>query len=150
MQQLYLHSRPSRINGEDWTCQFISWLLKILHTHWIFHDFTLHDKNQGHLTQLRREELAIQLEKLQQLDPADIPECSRFLLDFSIDDLAESDVSHQEHWIHAVKAAGQAGCRSQMKSVSWAKLPSRRKRNLNQTSIPTTNSNGQFTARAFL
>jgi hypothetical protein len=43
MQQLYLRSRPSRINGNDWIKLFIYKLIKISRTQWIFRNLTLHD-----------------------------------------------------------------------------------------------------------
>jgi hypothetical protein len=80
---------------------FITHLLKISHTQLIFRKLTLHDRNLGHLAQLRREELASELEQLHSLDPDDMPKESQFLLDFDIDDLAEGDVFRQEQWIIA-------------------------------------------------
>jgi hypothetical protein len=83
MQHLYLKSRPSRINANDWVKQFISRLLKISHTQWIFRNLTLHDRQHGHLAMLRRETLAQEIEFLQSLSPDEVPEESRFLLDFN-------------------------------------------------------------------
>jgi hypothetical protein len=60
------------------------------------------------------------MERLHSLSHEDVPEESRFLLDFDIDidDLAEGDISAQEHWILAGMQA--QGCR-----VRWASLPKR-------------------------
>ena len=125
MQQRYLSTRPSRINGADWCRMFIAKLLKISHDQWIFRNFTLHDKQHGHLAMLRREELAQEIERLQSLDPADVPADSRFLLDFNIDDLAEGDIGMQEEWIYAITSARKAGMRAQRRSISWSQRPRR-------------------------
>lgn len=133
MQQLYLRSRPSRINGTDWVKTFISKLLKISHTQWIFRNMTLHDRKYGHLARIRREELAQEIEHLHALDPDMIPEESKFLLDFDPDDLAEGDISNQEHWIIAVKAARVAGMRKQGHSRRWRLRPKKKR----QHRLPT-------------
>jgi 2-iminoacetate synthase ThiH len=113
MQQLYLRGHPSRINGDDWIKQFIYILIKISHTHWIFRNLTLHDRQIGHLAKLPRNTLAEELERLHSLSPEDVPEEIRFLLDFDIDDLAEGDISAQKHWILAMQAARKAGMQAQ-------------------------------------
>jgi hypothetical protein len=121
MQQESLKTRKARINGQDWIKQLITHLIKISHTQWIVRNLTLHDRQHGHLTNLRREELAAEMERLHSLDPSEVPEESRFLLDFDIDDLAEGDIENQEHsWI--------AGMRVRGRKVRWAKLPKRRQR----------------------
>jgi hypothetical protein len=128
MQQLYLCSRPSRINGNDWIKLFIYKLIKISHTQWIFRNLTLHDRQHGHLANLRREQLAEEMELLHSMVPDEVPAESRFLLDFDPDDLAEGDISRQEHWILAMRAARIAGMRVQGRQVRWGKLPRRRRR----------------------
>ena len=70
---------------------------------------------------LRREELAAEIERLQDMDPTDVPAESQFLLDFDTEDLAEGDISAQEHWILAMKAACIAGMRLRGRRARWAK-----------------------------
>lgn len=128
LQQMYLKTQKARINGQDWIKQLITRLIKISHTQWIVRNITLHDRQHGHLANLRREELAEEMERLHSMDPSEVTEESRFLLDFDIDDLAEGDVANQEHWILAMRAARVAGMRVQGRRVRWAKLPKRRRR----------------------
>jgi hypothetical protein len=123
MQSLYLRTRPSRINADDWVKQFIYRLTKISHTQWIFRNLTLHDKQHGHLAMLRRETLMEEIERLHSMATDEVPEESKFLLDFDPDDLAEGDISNQEHWILAMRAARVAGMRTRGRQVRWAKLP---------------------------
>ena len=48
IQNLHCMSSPScRITGADWIKTFISHLLQISHSQWIFRNYTLHDKQQG-------------------------------------------------------------------------------------------------------
>jgi hypothetical protein len=128
IQSRHLRQRNARINGQDWVKMFITRLLKISHTQWIFRNLTLHDRNLGHLAQLRREELASELERLHSLDPDDVPRESQFLLDFDIDDLAEGDVFRQEQWIIAMRAARRAGMRARGRSRRWSTRPRRLRR----------------------
>ncbi len=37
------------LNRESWTSQFISKLLQIMHSQWIFRNFSLHNKSNGYL-----------------------------------------------------------------------------------------------------
>jgi hypothetical protein len=113
---MHLRQRNARINGQDWVKLFITRLIKISHTQWIFRNLTLHDRQLGHLAQLRRKELASELERLHSLDSDDVPKESQFLLDFDIDDLAEGDIFLQEQWIIAMRAAHRAGMRARGRS----------------------------------
>ena len=54
MQNEYLTMRNHRIDAEQWTRQLISKVLHIVHSQWIFRNFTLHEKQKGWL---RRKEL---------------------------------------------------------------------------------------------
>lgn len=72
---------------------------------------------------LRREELAEEIERLHSMDPSDILEESKFLLDFDMDDPAEGDIANQEHWIIAMRAARTASVRAQGRRVRWSNLP---------------------------
>ena len=91
---------------------------------------------------LRRDELAEELERLHAMDASEIPEESKFLLDFNIDDLAEGDIANQEHWIIAMRAARTAGIRTKNRSVRWAKLPKRcRKHRLPPSCVFVTQTN---------
>ena len=46
MQNIHLGLGCHRINGEQWVRQFISKILHITHSQWIFRNFTLHDKQK--------------------------------------------------------------------------------------------------------
>ena len=49
IQSFHLAMSRSYLNGEDWTKQFISKILQITHSQWIFRNYTLHDKHRGYL-----------------------------------------------------------------------------------------------------
>jgi hypothetical protein len=77
---------------------------------------------------LQREELAEEMERLHAMDPAEVPAESQFLLNFDIDDLAEGDITNQEHWILAMRAARIAGMRARGRQARRAKQPRRLRR----------------------
>jgi hypothetical protein len=131
IQSRHLRRINARINGQDRVKLFITKWIKISHTQWIFRNLTLHNKNIGHLTQLKQDELADELEHLHSLDPADVPKESQFLLDFDIDDLAEGDIFRQEQWILAMRAARRAGMRARGRSRRWSTRPRRLRRRHN-------------------
>jgi hypothetical protein len=91
--------------------RFISELLVISHTQWLFRNITLHDKRQGYIATTRRKELIAEIEKLHNTPIEDIPPESKFLLDCDLDELKASDNDYQEHWIDAILAARRAGLR---------------------------------------
>jgi hypothetical protein len=73
---------------------------------------TLHDQQHGHLALLRQEKLLEEIEKLQAMEPDDVPPESAFLFEFDIDSLSAADINKQEQWIMAMQAARKAGvCR---------------------------------------
>ncbi len=44
IQQFHLSMSNNFLNGSDWTKQFISKLLQITHSQWIYHNISLHDR----------------------------------------------------------------------------------------------------------
>jgi succinate dehydrogenase flavin-adding protein (antitoxin of CptAB toxin-antitoxin module) len=49
IQRFHLLKSSSYLNGLDWTKQFISKLLQLTHSQWIYRNISLHDKKQGYL-----------------------------------------------------------------------------------------------------
>jgi hypothetical protein len=58
IQHFHLLMSISYLNGLDWTKQFISTILQITHSQWIYQNISLHDKRQGYLRNKRLEELS--------------------------------------------------------------------------------------------
>ena len=93
------------LNGEDWTKQFISKLLQITHSQWIYRNVSLHDRQQGYLHKKNAEEIIWEMEFLSTLAPEDIPKASRFLLEINFTELSTFQIETQKYWILAVTAA---------------------------------------------
>ncbi len=50
IQHIHCALSPScRLTGDDWMKVFVSQLIQISHSQWIFHNYTLHDKQWGYL-----------------------------------------------------------------------------------------------------
>jgi len=77
----------SFLNGADWAKQFISKILHITHSQWIFHNFSLHDNRHEYLLKKKADEIAVELEALAGLAPEDVPPERRFLLEINFRDL---------------------------------------------------------------
>jgi hypothetical protein len=92
IQNFHLAMSSSFLNGADWAKQFISKILHITHSQWIFPNFSLHDKRNGYLHKKKVEEIALELESLAGLALEDIPAKSQFLLEINFNDLNKSNV----------------------------------------------------------
>jgi len=105
IQNFHLAMSSSFINGDDWAKQFISKILHITHSQWIFRNFSHHDNRHGYLLKKKADEITIELESLAGLAPEDVPAESRFLLEINFSDLNNSNVETQQYWILAINTA---------------------------------------------
>ena len=111
MQHLHLSSSPSYLNGGDWMRTFISKVLHITHSQWIFRNITLHDRRRGVLRLQDRVAILREIEHLMLTKKRHIPSDCAFLLEFDLNTLRNSDLDGQQYWVYAVKAARHAGRR---------------------------------------
>jgi len=105
IQTFHLAMFSSFLNSANWAKQFISKILHITHSQWIFRNFSLHNKRHGYLHKKKAEEIALELESLAGLAPEDVPTNSRFLLEINFSDLNTSNLDSQKYWILAINAA---------------------------------------------
>ena len=84
----HLAMSSSFLNATDWTKQFITKILHITHSQWIYRNILLQDKCQGYLHHKRADELMKGMEVLADLSPEDVPEASRFLLEINFTELS--------------------------------------------------------------
>ena len=97
--------------GEDWIKQFITRILHITHSQWLFCNFPLNNHQRELLRWNKREEILAEIEKLADTNPEDIPSESRLLLEFDFSALGRADLDTQQYWVAAVRAAQCAGRR---------------------------------------
>ena len=120
----------------DWVKTFISELLNISHTQWLFRNITLHDKRQGFIAATRKKELLAEIEKLHNTPIDDIPSESKSLLDCDLDELKAADNDYQEQWVDAILAARKAGLRLRRLNVRLHQQSRRRRRRSRTTHLP--------------
>jgi hypothetical protein len=138
MQNCHLAMSSSFLNGTNWVKQFISKILYITHSQWIFCNFSLTTTREMAIStrhKKKAEEIALELESLAGLAPEDVPANSQFLLEINFSDLIKSNLELQKYWILAINAALTA----QQRQLAWGarakrtidkvnrKLPSRTK-----------------------
>ncbi len=95
IQTFHLVMSSSFLNGTDWTKQFITKILQITHSQWIYQNISLHDKCQGYIHNKRSEELMKEMELLADLAPEEVPEASRFLLEINFTELSKYHIETQ-------------------------------------------------------
>jgi hypothetical protein len=77
----YLLETPSMMTAFDWTSHFISHLLHITHGQWIYRNISRHHHIYGLLKSTERRELLQEIDRFMRVDPEEVPEESRFLLE---------------------------------------------------------------------
>jgi hypothetical protein len=117
IQNFHLAMSSSFLNGADWSKQFISKILHITHSQWIFRNFSLHDNRNVYLHKKKAEEIALELELLAGLAPEDVPANSQFLLEINFSNLNKSNLESQKYWILAINAAPTAQRRQKRGAV---------------------------------
>jgi hypothetical protein len=105
IKQFHLSMSSNYLNGADWTKQFISKILQLTHSQWIYCNISLHDKRHSYLRNKQLESLLQTIAELSNLSPEEVPNNSRFLLEFNFTELTKAHIETQQYWTLAVNAA---------------------------------------------
>ncbi len=108
IQSFHLAMSSSYLNAEDWFKQFISRILQIKHSQWIFQNVSLHNKMHGYLHNQKAEEILQQINILLDLALEEVPKATQFLLEIIFSKLSKSHLKTQKYWMLAVDAALKA------------------------------------------
>jgi hypothetical protein len=108
IQSFHLAMSSSYLNGEDWTKQFISKILQITHSQWIFRNISFHDRKNGYLRNKMVDELLQHINSLSEVSPEEHPKSSRFLLEINFSELSKHHLETQRYWTLAVDVALKA------------------------------------------
>lgn len=111
IQHSHLIGSSSLLTVEDWLKQFISKLLHIMHGQWIYRNISKHHDSIGQIRKTERRQLLLEIDRLMHLQPEDLPEESKFLLEVDFARLRSGELTSQHYWVHAVKAAVAAHSR---------------------------------------
>jgi hypothetical protein len=112
IQHEHLLNAPTVMNATDWTKQLISKLLHITHGQWIYRNISRHHSKLGLLKDMERRQLLVEIDRLMSIDPSDVPEGSKFLLEIDFRAIRVASTERQSYWVHAVRAAVKAGRRA--------------------------------------
>ncbi len=97
IQSFHLTMSSSYLNGEDWTKQFISKLLQITHSQWIYQNISLHDRQHGYLHAMNAAEIMQEIETLSNLAPKEVAKESCFLLQINFTNLSGFHIEAQKY-----------------------------------------------------
>lgn len=113
IQSVYLTDVECHLNGRDWMKSFISRLMQLTHSQWLYRNITLHDKAGGSLRKQKMEQMKSEAEMLACTDPCAFPKESRFLLELDDERYIRGDGNFHDksYWLIAMKAAVVAGRR---------------------------------------
>ena len=106
---------------KDWTKQFIDRILRITHSQWIYRNVCLHDRKEGYLHHYEMEEMKDKAEELAEINAAELPKESRFLLEMDGKESTNRTYNDLDYWIRAVEAAKIAGRRKGKKEQKQKK-----------------------------
>jgi hypothetical protein len=112
-------SATCRMTGSDWMKAFISQLLRISHSQWIFHNYTLHDKQRGYLHLRLRADILHEVHRMLDTPPSEVPPESQYLLELDHSSMYTASYEDQAYWVLAVKAAHRAGRHAKGRRHRW-------------------------------
>ncbi len=96
------------IRATQWITGFITQLLQVTHTQWVYKCVLVHDRTTGMLILTHKEDLLKEIEYQLTLGPNTLTEEDRYLLECNFDDLTMTTGEHQEYWLLAIMAAREA------------------------------------------
>jgi len=103
IQNLHCMSSPScRLTGADWMKTFISHLLQVSYSQWIFWNYTLHDKQWGNLHLCLCADALCKIHKLLETPLLEVPPESQYLLELDHSDMYNVSYEEQAYWDSAL------------------------------------------------
>ena len=113
IQSHHLMDAEGYLSGHDWVKTFISKILQITHSQWIFRNMTLHDRNGGKLRRREAQKMRSEAENFAHMDPMGLKKQDRWLLELDGEKYVRGDGHHIDkcYYIAAARAAIQAGKR---------------------------------------
>jgi hypothetical protein len=97
LQSTIAHNGKLSSNATWWISGFITQLLQVTHTQWIYCCVLVHDRTTGILISMHKEELLKEIKHQLLLGADRLDEQDRFLLECNFDELATTSGEHQEY-----------------------------------------------------
>ena len=113
IQSYHLMDADGYLSGYDWVKIFITKILQITHSQWIFRNMTLHDRNGGELRRREAQKMRSEAEHFAHMNPMDLKEQDRWLLELDGGKYIKGDGHYIDkcYFIAAARAAIRAGSR---------------------------------------
>ena len=96
------------MNIKRWTKGSTTRLLHITQSQWICRNSSLHQREHGYLDQQPKKKLAKDVVRYLDMDPREVPEESRNLLEIDPDEIMDATTYHQSYWLLSMQATRRA------------------------------------------
>ncbi len=105
MQESYGRLANCRQSHKQWMKQLVERLILILHSQWLFRNFTLHHKTKGYLRAKAEADIKQEVSALLHTQPSNIPLNCQYLLEIKHSPGRLSSHEFQCYWVQSIKAA---------------------------------------------
>lgn len=109
LQRRCTPSAQRHLAAASWAKGFITRLLHLSHSQWIYRNVSLHDLSNGYLRRKKRRDMLRDIARLLETPSDEVPEECRFLLEVDHAALEGASLDRQAYWVLAVEAAKGAG-----------------------------------------
>jgi hypothetical protein len=99
------HSPSCRLTKDDWMKVFVSQLIQISQSQWIFCNYTLHNKKRGYFVLRECSEVLQKVNRLLDTTPAGIPKESQYPLEQDHSTMYNTSYERQAYWVLAMQPA---------------------------------------------
>ena len=108
IQSNHSMTEGSNVSPKQWTTGVIIKLLEVTHGQWLYQCIQVHDRAQGTLVTLQKEELQKEIETQQETGYGDLLEEDQYLAEVNLEDVESSSGERQEYWLVAIRATREA------------------------------------------
>ncbi len=108
IQSAHLLQFNSACTAKKWISGFITQLLQMAHSQWIYRFVLVHDRTTGTLILANKDKLLKEIKHQLSLRPEGLAEEDRFLLECNFEEMVSMNVEQQEYWLLAIQAAQEA------------------------------------------
>jgi hypothetical protein len=110
IQSAHLSQCNSGSRAKKWISGFITQLLQVMHSQWIYRCVLVHNRTTGTLISAHKDGLLKEFGHQLALGPEGLAEEDRFLLECNFKDMVSTNGEQQNYWLLAIQAAREADC----------------------------------------
>jgi hypothetical protein len=105
IQSAHLVQCSSLLTAKHWISGFITQLLQVTHSQWIYRCVLVHDWTTRTLISAHKDKLLKEIDHQLTLGPEGLAEEDRFLLECNFEEMVLTNGEQQEYWLLAIQAA---------------------------------------------